>query len=412
MTRLIHILLTVAALLAFAAPAAAAESATDAAGSQAATPAVAVALDARLAGDLKRTRLIVDLDRMVDFRVFPLADPYRLIVDLPQVDFRLDDRTGAKGRGFVTAFRYGLIFTGRSRIVMDLAGPGRIDKAFILEPVEDQPARLVIDIVESTREAFLAAVDKASGEMALAAAPPPPAARRDPGKPLIVIDPGHGGIDPGAVSGSHREKDVVLAVARHLKEEIDASGDMEAILTRDEDVFIPLAARVQFARDHGAALMISLHADSLNVPEVGGATVYTLSDSASDALSARLAEQENRSDAIAGVDLSEEPDEVASILIDLIRRETKNLSVSFARSLVSGLRPTTRLNKNPHRSAGFWVLKAPEVPSVLIELGYMTNEADVESMSDDAWQTRMAKAIARAVHGHLVPRKEGSVASN
>ncbi|MCC0056463.1 MAG: N-acetylmuramoyl-L-alanine amidase [Rhodobiaceae bacterium] len=377
--------------------------------------AVPVAVDARLAGDKDRTRLIVDLDRVVDFKVFPLADPYRLIIDMPEIDFRLPRGLGQSGRGIVTAYRYGVMGRGRSRIVMDLSEPGRIDKAFILEPVEDQPARLVVDIIGSTREAFLAAVAESSKEMVVeqSAIPMPvgPNTHEAGAKPMIVIDPGHGGIDPGAVSGENREKDVVLAMAKALRDELKKTGKFEVALTRDEDVFIPLADRVEFARSKKAVLMVSLHADSLSAHEVSGSTIYTLSEGASDALSAKLAEQENRSDAIAGVDLSDKPDEVAGILIDLVRRETKNLSVTFARSFIGDMRKVTHMNKNPHRYAGFWVLKAPEVPSVLIELGYMTNGDDVAKMTDPEWRVHMAKALTKAIDRQL-GAKIGSIASN
>ncbi|MGE0584277.1 MAG: N-acetylmuramoyl-L-alanine amidase [Flavobacteriaceae bacterium] len=377
--------------------------------------AVPVAVDARLAGDKERTRLIVDLDRVIDFRVFALADPYRLVIDMPEIDFRLPRGLGQSGRGVVTAYRYGNMGRGRSRIVMDLSEPGRVEKAFILEPVEDQPARLVLDIVGATREAFLAAVAESAREMAVEQSVTPvpagPNTQEAGARPMIVIDPGHGGIDPGAVSGEHREKDVVLAMARALRGELEKTGKFDVALTREEDVFIPLADRVEFARSKKAVLMVSLHADSLSAHEVSGATIYTLSEGASDALSARLAEQENRSDAIAGVDLTDKPDEVAGILIDLVRRETKNLSVTFARSFVADMRSVTRMNKNPHRYAGFWVLKAPEVPSVLIELGYMTNPDDVAKMTDPDWRAHMAKALTKAIDSKL-GGKIGSIASN
>jgi N-acetylmuramoyl-L-alanine amidase len=215
---------------------------------------------------------------------------------------------------------------------------------------------------------------------------------------VVVIDPGHGGIDPGAKSrGGTLEKDVVLAFARRLQSALETSGRYTVRMTRDDDIFIPLGERVNIARREKASLLISVHADSVRTGNVSGASVYTLSERASDTVAAALAEQENRSDVIAGVDLTGESDAVADILIDLVQRETKNYAVFFARTLVTELKQNTGMVRNPHRSAGFRVLKAHDVPSVLLELGFLTNPSDEKHLTDGKWQDSVAKSVAEAV---------------
>jgi N-acetylmuramoyl-L-alanine amidase len=378
------------------------------------------ASDARLAGDAKRTRLVVDLSEPVALESFLLADPYRVVVDLPEIAFTVKPEVGRHGRGLVSAFRFGLIAAGRSRIVLDLTGPALIDKAFVLDPVEGQPARLVIDLVASDRDAFVEAAARQkgirpgelTGSLDAVAAPAPPGAS---GLPVIVIDPGHGGIDSGAVTAKgDQEKTIVLDFASTLAAKIDATKRYRAILTRSDDTFVTLAGRIAVARTNQAALFISIHADTLPDPfGVRGATIYTLSDHASDAETARYAEKENRADLIAGVNLSAEPDDVADILIDLTRRETKSFSSRFAKVLVDQFRQAATLNKNPHRSAGFLVLKAPDVPSVLLELGYLSNSQDVKLLTSDEWRGRATDAVLAAIEGFFSPvSRDASATSN
>jgi N-acetylmuramoyl-L-alanine amidase len=368
---------------------------------------VAAAIDSRLAGDEKRTRFVVDLDRYLDFHVFVLVDPYRVVLDLPQTDFQFADGAGETSRGLVSAYRYGRYAPGKSRIVLDTTGPVEIDRAFTLEAQDDQPARLVVDLVESDRSTMLAATDSGTTEDVREHenvpgldehTAVPPGAGSDADDIVIVIDPGHGGIDSGAVSNSGvKEKDIVLSVGHRLKDALEESGQFEVHLTRENDIFVPLAERVRFAREKRASLFISLHADSVSTGSVSGASVYTLSERASDAVAAALAEQENRSDALAGVELAEETNDVVDILLDLVRRETKNHAVFFARSLVESLREDVALVRNPLRSAGFRVLRAHDVPSVLLELGYLTNTRDEKLLTDDEWQDRVSERVADAV---------------
>jgi N-acetylmuramoyl-L-alanine amidase len=365
----------------------------------------ATASDMRLGGDEKRTRFIVDLSTNVEFFAFTLPDPYRVVIDLPQIAFRLPAKAGHAGRGLVKAFRFGLVMPGGSRIVLDATKPVRIDKAFVLDPIDGQPARLVVDLVSVDRETFMR--NLASQSKPPRAHPQPAKADDEPeaamsgdGRPVVVIDPGHGGLDAGTTAASgENEKAIVLGFAQALRERLERTDKFRVVMTRDDDSFIPLAERVRIARAAKANLFISIHADALprQDADTRGATVYTLSDRATDAEAARLADSENKADAIAGVDLSAEPDEIADILIDLAQRETRGFSGQFARELVSELKTAARLHKHPLRSAGFKVLKAPDVPSVLLELGYVSSSYDLKLMTSDAWRTRVADAIAQAV---------------
>jgi N-acetylmuramoyl-L-alanine amidase len=370
-----------------------------------------IATDARLGGDAGRTRLVIDLSRTIEVAAFTLADPYRVIVDLPQVTFQLPSRIGERGRGLVRAFRYGLVMQGGSRIVIDATGPVRIEKAFVLDAVDADPARLVLDLVATDRESFMRNLAVEGRPRRMAEPKHHEVKPTNDGRPLVMLDPGHGGVDAGAIAASgEMEKTIVLEFAQVLREKLEQSGKYRVAMTRSDDTFIPLAERVRISRAAGASLFVSIHADAIthNTAEVRGATVFTLSESASDAEAARLADSENRADVIAGVDLSAEPEEVADILVDLTQRETKNFSAHFARTVVGELKAAARLSKNPLKSAGFRVLKAPDVPSVLIELGYVTNKEDLKLITTDAWRARSADAIMQAVNTFFSTRLAGS----
>lgn len=233
--------------------------------------------------------------------------------------------------------------------------------------------------------------------------PTPPATSRKTPKPVIVIDPGHGGQDPGAIgAGGRREKDITLATSLELSRQLEATGRYRVHLTRSTDKFIKLQDRVAIGRKHGADLFISLHADSIDKPTVRGASIYTLSNKASDAQTAKLAARENQADLIAGVDLSHEDKEVANILIDLAMRDTMNQSKFFANTVVSHVqRNDIRLLEQPHRFAGFAVLKAPDVPSVLIEIGFMSNKSEVDQLSSPAYRQKIARSIASGIDAYF-----------
>ena len=380
------------------------------------TEAFPVATDVRLGGDDKQTRLVFDFSQKVDIAAFTLADPYRVVLDLPQVVFKLPPKTGEQGRGLVKAFRYGLIMQGGSRIVVDTKGPVRVDKAFTLAATDGQPARLVVDLSAIDRESFLRNISldtRAARTPAIRQTEAAPKDTSDP-RPLIVIDPGHGGIDSGTKSTTGQdEKDVVLAFGTMLRDRLEKSGKYRVAMTRSDDTFVPLNERVRFARAHKASLFISIHADSIPRSEgtATGASVYTLSEHASDAEAASLADAENKSDVIAGVDLSAEPDDVANILIDLAQRETKVFSVQFARTLLGELKATTRLHAHPLKAAGFIVLKAPDVPSVLVELGYMSTKDDLTHLMSPEWRAHTADALVQAVDTYFAPRLAGGSAA-
>jgi len=373
-----------------------------------------LATDARVGGDDTQTRFVVDLSRKIDLRVFTLADPMRVILDLPQVTFQLPPKTGEAGRGLVKAFRYGLVMQGGSRIVLDLARPARIDKAFLLDPVEGQPARIVLELSATDRESFLRGLALDKGAEPSEPRPPGRNAARSASadaRPLIVIDPGHGGIDNGThASSGEAEKTLVLEFALLLRDSLERTGKFRTVMTRTDDRYVTLGERVRLARAQKAALFVSIHADALAAGEgdAQGASVYTLSDTASDAEAARLADVENKADVIAGVDLTAEPDDVADILIDLAQRETRSFSTQFARTLVAELKSAARLHKNPLKAAGFKVLKSPDVPSVLVELGYVSNRQDLKLMKSDTWRVRTVGAMVQAVDTFFAKQYAGA----
>jgi N-acetylmuramoyl-L-alanine amidase len=309
-----------------------------------------------------------------------------------------------------------MVMPGASRIVFDLAGPARIAQSFLLDAANGQPPRLVLELAPADRASFLkslAADGRPESKPTLAvpvelAAPvlvtAAPVAVDS--RPVVVIDPGHGGIDNGTQSGDEMEKKLVLGFGLALRERLEKKGKYRVVMTRTDDTFIPLSDRVRIARNQSAALFVSIHADALPRQEgdAQGATIYTLSDHASDTEAERLAEAENKADAIGGVNLTEEPTEVADILIDLAQRETRTFSNRFARILMGEMKSTVRLHKHPLKSAGFRVLKAPDVPSVLLELGYVSNKDDLEHLVSESWRSRTVATIAQAIDAFFAKR--------
>ena len=376
-----------------------------------------LATGARLAGDQKQTRFVVDLSQKVDMRAFTLANPYRVIIDLPQIAFQLPPKTGERGRGLVKAFRFGLVMPGGSRIVVDTTGPVRVERAFVLDAADGLPARLVVDLAAVDRDTFLRA---AAIDNRLPRDPPRRAEREaapvtsDP-RPVIVLDPGHGGIDTGTRAASGElEKTLVLEFALMLRDKLEQTDKYRVVMTRTDDRFVELGERIRLARQRDAQLFISVHCDALRrrEGEAEGATVYTVSEHASDAEAARLADAENKADVIAGVNLSAEPNDIADILIDLAQRETKNYSAQFARVLVGELKATARLHKHPLKSAGFKVLTAPDVPSVLIELGYVSSREDIKQLTSNDWRSQVSDKIVQAVDAFFTTRLAGSGAKS
>ncbi|QIG50746.1 AMIN domain-containing protein [Nordella sp. HKS 07] len=391
-----------------------------------------MAVAARVAGDESKTRFVADLTRPVSYSVYVLPNPYRVMIDLPGVGFDLTPGSGGSGLGLVSAYRFGPLDKDRSRIVIDVKGPVLIAKSFLVKPEDGQPARLVVDLVKTDEKTFrmaheadMAARPQAAAEpeaddavKAATAAPLPvpkpgtePAptsaerpmpAKRPDGKRVIVIDPGHGGIDPGAVGvGRTKEKDVVLTFSRMLRDRLARNKNYEVVLTRDSDTFLSLKQRVGIARQNQADLFIAVHADTVRGASVRGATLYTVSEKASDAEAEALAQKENRSDIIGGIDLATENEEVTDILIELAQRETKNHSIAFAKKAAGQLQLVTQMTGKPTRSAGFVVLKAPDVPSVLLELGYLSNKADEALLVSSKWQAQVTEAMNKAIAAYF-----------
>ena len=375
-------------------------------GSQSSMPIV---IGLKLTETAQRTRFAIEMSDPVDVKVYTLTNPNRVVIDMPDVLWRAGADARPSGRRAVKSYRYGQFRRGNFRFVVDLNSPVKVEAPQIVQPEEGFSFRLMVDLTPSTREAFAAAAGwpQESSSVVASSVPPPtppvPRSREEAEKRLVVVDAGHGGIDPGTQGRSGiREKDLVLGVARELRRALEATGRYRVQLTRDNDVFIPLRERVNIARVARADLIVSLHADSNDHRDIRGASVYTLSEDASDREAATLAEKENMSDVIAGVDLAGENNPVASILIDLAQRDTMNRSVRFAERVLTTLPRATMVRPtSPHRSAGFAVLKAPDIPAVLVELGYLSNAADEAEMTKPGWRGRVAGSLVAAIDGHF-----------
>ncbi|MCZ6448905.1 MAG: N-acetylmuramoyl-L-alanine amidase [Alphaproteobacteria bacterium] len=354
-------------------------------------------------------RVVVEASAKLKISSFVLVRPYRVVLDMPEVRWRLPMGTGRRGKGFVAGYRFGQFVPGRARMVFDLKGPAVIVKSFTIPPTPGRPWRFVLDLKRTTAAEARARAGRRTAAVASARRGQPLA--RSAKKPqtsqkVVVIDPGHGGIDPGTTGAKKRvfEKHITLAMARRLKRELDLSGRYKTVLTRTRDVFVRLRGRIARARASGADLFVSLHADSMPNSRIRGASIYTLSERASDKEAAALAARENKADLIAGMDLSHNSKQVTDILINLAQRETMNHSVRFARFLFDEMRHSTRFLRKSHRFAGFAVLKAPDVPSVLLEMGYLSNAQDEERLTRPRYQARLAKAMARAIDRYFDAR--------
>ncbi len=408
-----------------------------------------------------KTRMVLELNEVSKFRTFVLDSPYRLVIDLPEYSWNVNSISKPTTSG-VKSIRQGKLQSGISRIVVDLSQPMLIKSAFILRANQGVPDRLVIDFAKTSSSNFAQEKDRIHGildvpnataetaELSQPRAPePPPTAQPPPPqqaeerplvqrstssgmvipghkpraaqdyaasdappvyvppaiveKPLIIIDPGHGGVDPGAIGANGIfEKHIVLSAAQELRQALIATGRYRAELTRSNDTYLKLYQRVDVARKKKADLFISLHADTIGKSNVSGASIYTLSEKASDKQTESLASRENKADLIAGVDLSHEDKEVANILVDLTMRDTMNQSKFFANTLVSemdgrGIRTLER----PHRYAGFAVLKAPDIPSVLIELGFLSNKTEAQLLSRPDHRMKIISALIKGIDGYF-----------
>ena len=366
-----------------------------------------LAYGARIVGDDARTRIVIDFDREPRFSVHYIANPERIVIDLPATAFGFPAEDLA-ARGLFKDIRYGKMDEESARIVLTTARPVKLALAKVQADEAGKGHRLVLDAEMIDKQAFAELVktqswnDRTSSDGSEAAqttsaipAPEKPA----PGDFVIAVDAGHGGIDTGAIGVDTKteEKQVTLAFAKALTERLNKEPGIKAFLTREDDEFLSLSQRVLIARQNHAGLFISLHADTLKQKDIRGATVYTISDKASDKLAADLAERENLSDQIAGKETVAEPPEVADILLDLTRRETQAFSISLAESVLNSFKDQVGTINNPHRHAGFRVLQAPDVPSILLEIGFLSNAEDEKLLLDEAWRGKIAGLLTDAV---------------
>ena len=347
------------------------------------------------------TRFVIDLTGAVSYRVYTLADPDRVVIELALVEWRARPDAPALKRGLITGVRFAPGGEDTWRIVLDVAAPVTIKRDFALPPQGAYPHRLVIDLMAAETSALRADAGRVNGAEPRLPAMRPAALRGQPQR-TVVLDPGHGGADPGTISaGGLFEKDLTLAVGLELRRRLLATGRYRVVMTRETDNFVKLRDRVARARHAGGDLFLSLHADSIGNPRLRGASVYTLSETASDDEAGALAERENRADIIAGVDLSGESDVVSGILIDLAQRETMNLSAEFANRLIAELGDAATLLKRSRRYAAFAVLKAPDMPAVLVELGYLSNPRDERMLAAPKQRAPLVAALSRGIDAYF-----------
>jgi len=363
----------------------------------------------RTAGDMGRIRIIAVFNEKPDYDVMLLAEPVRFVVNLPAAEFPVQqDKTEL--HGFLKDVRYGMISHERSRMIFRMKSPFRLEHIAVA-PLQSQIWQMVIDLVAASDREFANMLQarqiKGTG-FAKRENRTESYVRSQPF--TVMIDAGHGDFDSGAVGVSGvLEKEVTLDFVRTLRDILQKEPGIDVHLTRDDDIFLRLRERVTIARNYGADLFISVHADHIDIDSLRGVTVYTLSDRASDSLAGMLADHENRADLLDGLP-PEEPPEVTDILIDLTRRETHAFSIDFANLVVDSLKESEiSLIRNPHRYAGFQVLRAPDIPSILIELGYLSNAEDEKLISDPHWRKKMAELITGSVFGYADMHRRAAI---
>lgn len=360
-------------------------------------------LDVRLGKQGELTRLVIELDQKVQFSVFILDDPYRLVIDLPVVTWSKSVKSGDRFLGVVDRFRFGRFDDVHSRIVLDLNQPIKIERSFSLVSQDARSYRLVLDLSPVIASKFTPDIGPPISFQNLSQKNEEINKSTINKKPIIVIDPGHGGVDPGALGVSGiKEKELTLAAAFELQAALEETGNYRVQMTRNSDRFIPLQQRVEIARQSRASLFISIHADSIHDKGIRGASVYTLSENASDKEAEKLAARENRADAIGGLNLKSTDDNVAAILISLAQREAMNSSAEFANLLIPEISKNWNTLRNTHRYAGFAVLKAPDVPSVLLELGFISNRIDEQILATKQGRKPILDAVVRSINSYFM----------
>jgi N-acetylmuramoyl-L-alanine amidase len=377
-------------------------------------------IDARVTATPQRARLIIDLSGPTEFAIVSLDKPNRIAIDVKAFELKILAPADVAGKGIVSGYTVEMAEKGRARTMLTLAEPAQVQQAYILDAVADQPARLVVDIIAATPEEF---ATKVASDLAASIANQgavPPTASTDPGthapitatRPLVVLDPGHGGVDNGASApnGTH-EKDITLTFALQLQKVLIDSGRFDVALTREDDTYLSLNERVDLARQNKADLFISLHADSFQQPEIRGASVYTRDENATDVLDKVLADGENRYDIVAGFSVPQATPAVMDILVDLMRREMRKSSFLAAEAIVHQLEPSVALRRFPVRQADFFVLQAPDVPSVLVELGFLSNASDIANLQQSDWRDRVVNALARGIADYFDSTQKAAVAT-
>ena len=420
---------------------------------QAALPDV---LAVRVSATPDRARMILDLSDTTEFALASLASPERIAVDVKAGAVKIGQPPLVAGHGLVPSFTIVEAEPGRARVEMTLSQPAVVQQAYVLTKVGDQPARLVVDLIPTTEEDFQAraAADLASATSQQPAASAPSSAAPAPGsafvvptvssqppsseanvppassaseptvappasapvvpkpastnqppsqsRPLIVLDPGHGGQDYGATApnGDH-EKDITLAFALQLRDLLVASGKFDVAMTRNDDTYLTLNQRVTLARQNRADLFVSLHADTFQEADIRGASIYTRDEKATDVLDKVLADGENRADVVAGYAPPDAKPAVVSILLDLMRRQVRQRAYLAAEDIVKAMEPNVALRRFPVRQADFFVLQAPDVPSMLIELGFLSNADDITNLESADWRDKMVKTIGQGIEAYF-----------
>lgn len=372
----------------------------------------------RIGQGVGSVRIVFDADRKFDYKVFLLNEPKRLVIDTFDVKVSPEIEKYVDKNNLVTKTRLGSVGTDGIRIVFDLQKPAIVKKAFMLAPQSNFGWRFVIDVSIASEREFTSKIgskyalsneNSFAGSYSSSSSKSSSKAKTVNKKKIIVLDPGHGGKDPGAIgySGVY-EKNITLAMAKELKVILEKEG-YKVHLTRSTDIFIPLRDRVKIARKYNADLFMSIHADSAVNRSAKGLSVYTLSETASDKEAAALAERENKADVVAGLNLLEHSKEVSDILINLAQRETMNRSSEFASFMVQEMRKSVKLRDNTHRFAGFAVLKAPDVPSVLLEMGYLSNRTEERLLKQKDYRRKLAVSTSKAVEKYFDNMQHASV---
>lgn len=371
----------------------------------------------RIGQGIGSVRVVFDATSSFDYNVFLLDGPKRLVIDTSGIEVPKSLEKTKDKNNLVGQVRVGRLDDSGNRIVFDLQKPVVIKKAFMLAPQSTFKWRLAIDVSVASEREFESKVGQkhafgSGGKVSVAKHEQTSAVndKKAETKKIIVIDAGHGGHDPGAIgySGVY-EKTITLAAAKELKRQLDALGRYKVFLTRSTDVFIPLRQRVQIARKHNADLFLSIHADSAANRKATGLSVYTLSETASDKEAAALAERENKADVISGLNMVEQSKEVNDVLISLAQRETRNRSSEFARCIELEMRKSVKLISDTHRFAGFAVLKAPDVPSVLLEMGYLSNKNEERLLRQESYRRKIASSTVKAIDRYFEDMKHKSL---